>query len=143
MSDHRVAQEKAGRRIDNILDRRLVEALHRGLLLIEVLGVEPCQNFLFDGLARGPAKPRLVASAANGVVGGGIDAVRAGMPGVKHPPAALARRRFLGAAGADRAPIGRDEVDIHAYLLQQIGGDIALRLGDRLILRHDAGDRLA
>ena len=62
---------------------------------------------------------------------------------MKHLPAPLARRRLLGAAGTDGAPIGRDEVDIHAHLLQQIRGDIALRLGDRLILRHHAGDRLA
>ena len=65
------------------------------------------------------------------------------MPGVKHLPSALTRRGLLGAAGADRTPIGRDEVDIHAQALQQVGSDIALCLGDRLILRHDARHRLA
>src|ERR1700687_1703498 len=47
----------------------------------------------------------------------GVDAVRAGVPRVKHLPATLARRGLLSAAGTNRAPIGRDEVDIHAHLL--------------------------
>ncbi len=53
---------------------------------------------------------------------------------MKHLPAPLPRRRLLGAARTDRAPIGR--------MLQQIRGDIALRFGDLLILRHEARDRL-
>ena len=36
------------------------------------------------------------------------------MPGVEHLPAALAGGVLLGAASADRAPVGRDEIDIHA-----------------------------
>src|SRR5207244_4401341 len=95
LAPRRVAQEKAGRRIDNILERRLVEALHRSLLLIQILRFEPGRDLLFHSLARGPAKPRLVASATDGVVDGRIDAIRARMPGVKHPPSALARQRFL------------------------------------------------
>ncbi len=62
---------------------------------------------------------------------------------MEHMPAPLARRRLHGAAGADRAPVGRNEVDVHAEGLQQLRGDVALRLGDRLVLRHQARDRLA
>ena len=32
---------------------------------------------------------------------------------------------FSPATRADRAPIGRDEIDIHAELLQKIRGDVA------------------
>src|SRR5258708_31266517 len=142
LAPRRVAQEEAGRRIDDVVERRLVETFDRGLLLIEVLGFEPCRDFLFHRFACGPAPPRLVAVGANAIVSSGVDAVRAGVPGVEHLPAPLARRPLLGAAGANRAPIGRDEVDIHAQMLEQIRGDIALRFGDRLILRHHARDRL-
>ena len=41
-----VAEEEAGRRIDHVIERRLVEPRHRRLLLVEVLGVEPGQHFL-------------------------------------------------------------------------------------------------
>src|ERR1700730_1927992 len=129
LAPRRVAREEAGRRIDYVLERRFVETLGRGLLLIEIPGFEPCRDFLFYGFARGPAKPGLVAIAANGVVDGRIDAVRAGVPGMKNLPAALARSRLLGAAGTDSAPLGRDEVDIHAHLLPQIRGAIAPRFG--------------
>src|SRR6266702_4593677 len=61
LAPRRVAQEKAGRRIDDILERRLAETPDSSLLLIEILGVEPCRDFLFHSRAVGPAKPRLVA----------------------------------------------------------------------------------
>src|SRR3954463_5740695 len=57
----RVAQEEAGRRVDHVLQRRLVETAHRGLLLVEILGLEPGGDFLFRAGAIRPAKPRLVA----------------------------------------------------------------------------------
>ena len=69
--------------------------------------------------------------------------VGAGVPGVEHLPAALAGRGLLGAAGADGAPVDRREIDVHAEPLEEIGGDVALRLGDRLVLGDEAGDRLA
>src|ERR1700692_119003 len=98
LAPRRVIQEEASRRINDVLERRPVEPIDRGLLLIETLGFEPCHDVLFHLRARGPAPPRLVARAATAVVGGGTEPVRAGVPGVKHLPAALARRRLLGAA---------------------------------------------
>ncbi len=58
-----------------------------------------------------------------------------------QPP--CARRLLLGAALADGAPVGGDEVDRHADLLQQVGGDLAHRLERGLVLRHEAGHGLA
>ena len=66
-----------------------------------------------------------------------------GVPGVEHAPAALAGRVLGGAPLADRAPIGGDEVDGHADLLEEVGGDLAHGLERRLVLRHQAGDGLA
>ena len=63
------------------------------------------------------------------------------MPSVEHAPAALAGRVFGGAALADRAPVGGDEVDGHADLLQQIGRDLTHGLERRLVLRHEARHR--
>src|SRR2546421_6095531 len=68
LAPRRVTQEEAGRRIDDVIESRLVEASGHSLLLIEVFGVEPCHDFLFHGLARRPAKPSLVAIGANGVI---------------------------------------------------------------------------
>src|SRR5581483_5232110 len=116
----RVAEEEACRRIDDVLARGLVETGDRGLFLIEALGFEPGRDFLFDAGTVGPAEPRLVAIGANGGIDGRIDAVGAGMPGVEHFPAALVVRRLLRAARADRSPVGRDEVDVHADAFQQI-----------------------
>ncbi len=62
---------------------------------------------------------------------------------MEHLPAALAGRRFHGAAGADRAPVDGGEIHVHPEALEQVGGDVALRLGDRLVLGDQAGDRLA
>src|ERR1700730_14795886 len=106
LAPRRAAQEEAGRRIDYVLVPRFVGSRGRGLPLIEFPGFEPCCAFLSHGFARGPAKPGLVAIAANGVVDGRIDAVRAGVPGMKHLPAPLPWRRLLGAAGNVRCPPG-------------------------------------
>src|SRR5262249_11354324 len=88
-----------------------------------------------------PAKPRGVAVGAERRIGRWVDAVGTGVPGMEHLPAALAGRRFLGATRADRSPVDRLEVDIHPEALEEIGRDVAERLGDRLVLRHQAGNR--
>ena len=62
---------------------------------------------------------------------------------MEHLPAALAGRRFHGAAGADRAPVDGGKIHVHPEALEQVGGDVALRLGDRLVLGHQTCDRLA
>src|SRR6478752_4024240 len=116
-----VAEIEAGRRVDDILDRRQVEPAHGRLLLGEILGVEPVRHLGLDGRHVRPAEPGLVAIRADRRIRGRIDAVGAGMPGVEHAPAALARSGLLGAPGTDRAPVCRDEVDINADALEQIG----------------------
>ena len=62
---------------------------------------------------------------------------------MEHVPATLGRRRLDGASRADRPPIRRDEIDIYAEALQQVGRNVPLRLCDRLVLSDQAGDRLA
>ena len=50
---------------------------------------------------------------------------------------------FLARRWPDRAPVQRGVLHVHADLLQQVGGDVALRLGDGDIGRHQQHDRLA
>src|SRR5215217_9243234 len=137
-----VGEEEAGRRVDDVVERGLVEAAGGGLFLFEVLGVEPGRHFLLDVRDVRPAEPGAVAVGPDRDVDRRVDAVRTGVPGVEHRPAALPRRRFLRPALAGRAPVGGDEVDVHADPLQELGRDVALPLRDRLVLRHDAGHRL-
>src|SRR5579871_1302023 len=92
-----IAQEKAGGRVNDVLERRFVETGDRGLFLIEAFGIEPGRDFLFDGGAIRPAIPGFVAAGPNGNIDGRIHAVRTGMPGVEHLPAALIVRRLLRA----------------------------------------------
>ena len=113
------------------------------LLLGQVLGREPGRHLLLDRGAVRPAEPGLLTGRADGNVGSRIDAVGARVPGVEHAPAALSRRRLGGAPLADGAPVGGDEIDRHADLLQQVGRHLAHGLERRLVLRHQAGDRLA
>src|SRR5579872_2269924 len=96
-----VTQEEAGRRINDILERGLVEPADGGLFLIESPGVEPCRDFLFDGFTIRPTIPRFVTAGPNCDIDRGIDAVRTRMPGVEHLPASLAMRRLLSAACTD------------------------------------------
>ncbi len=90
-----------------------------------------------------PAEPGLVAAGVERGVGRRVDAVGAGVPGVEDVPAALGRRVLLGPAGADRAPIERLVVHVHADLAQQVGGHVALRLGDRDVGGDQQHDLLA
>src|SRR5262249_32775872 len=69
--------------------------------------------------------------------------IGAGVPGVEHAPAALPGRRFRGAALTDRTPVGGNEVDRHAELLQEVGGDLPHGLERSLVLGHETGARLA
>src|SRR5215212_1190382 len=137
-----VGEEEAGRRVDDVVERGLVEAAGGGLFLLEVLGVEPGGHLLLDVRDVRPAEPGAVAVGPDRDVDRRVDAVGTRVPGVEHRPAALPRRRFLRPALAGRAPVGGDEVDVHADALQELGRDVALPLGDRLVLRHDAGHRL-
>src|ERR1700676_3749348 len=99
-----ILQEEAGRRVDHVLERGLVEPADRGLLLVERLGLEPGRHLRFDlGHVR-PTEPGLVAIGAYPELRG-IDAVRAGKPRVEHLPAALAGRGLDGAPRADRGPV--------------------------------------
>src|SRR3712207_8915104 len=59
------------------------------------------------------------------------------------PYTTLFRSVLHGSALAHRPPIGSDEIDVHPEPLQQVRRHVALRLGDRLILRDDTGHRLA
>src|SRR5262249_38922433 len=138
-----VGQEEAGRREDHVVERGLVEPPYRRLLLVEALGVIPSRYLRFDLGRIRPAEPRLLAAGAYPDRDRRIDAVGAGMPGMEHLPAALAGRRLHGAAGADRAPVDGGEIHIHPEALEQVGGDVALGLGDRLVLGDQTGDRLA
>src|SRR5262249_3606411 len=114
-----IAVVEPRRHVDDVLHGGLVEACNGRLLLAQILGCEPGRHLLLHRGAVWPAKPRLLASAAHGNVGSRVGAVRAGMPGVEHAPAALAGRRFGGAALANRAPVGGNEIDCHAELLEQ------------------------
>src|SRR5581483_7764157 len=98
-----VAVVEAGRHVDDLLHRRLVEAPDHGLFLVEVLGGEPGGNLLLDVSAVRPAEPRLVAVGANGDVARRGGAVGARMPRVEHAPAALVRRVLGRATLADGA----------------------------------------
>src|ERR1700730_19084741 len=64
------------------------------------------------------------------------------MPGMEHLPTALARRLFLRPPRRSCAPVDGIEIHIHAQSLEQVGGDIALRLGELEILRHQTRDWL-
>src|SRR5258706_5140567 len=138
-----VFQEEASRRIDHRLERSPVEAADRGLLLLQGLGLLPRGSLRLALRCVWPAEPTLVSARPHADCDGRTDAVGARMPGVEHVPAALARRRFHRAAGADRAPVGGDEIDVHAEALQEVGRDVTLRLGDGLILGDNAADGLA
>src|SRR5712671_138982 len=113
-----ILQEETCRRVDNVVERGLVEAADRGLLLLERPGIEPRRHFGFDSRHVRPAEPRLVAIAADRVIGRRIDGVRAGVPGMEHLPAALTGRCLHGAARAYCTPVDRSEIDIHAEALQ-------------------------
>src|SRR6476646_7417140 len=64
------------------------------------------------------------------------------MPGMEHLPTALAGRRFLRSPRRGSAPVDGVEIHIHAQSLEQVGGDLTLRLGDLEILRHQTRDGL-
>src|SRR5262249_2323557 len=138
-----VAEVEAGRHVDDMLHGCLVEACDGRLLLRQVLGRKPGRHLFFHRGAVGPAEPGLLAGATHGNVGGRVGAVAAGVPGVEHAPAALAGRRFRGAALADGAPVGGDEVHRYAELLEQVSGHLAHGLERRLVLGDEAGDGLA
>src|SRR6476646_7942151 len=76
-----IAVVEAGRYVDDVLHRRLVEARDHRLLLGQVLGREPCCHLLLDRRAVGPAEPSLLTGGAYGNVGGRVHAVGARMPG--------------------------------------------------------------
>src|SRR4051812_8925311 len=137
-----IGQEEPSRCEHDVVERRLVETARGGLFLIERLRIEPGGHFLLDLGNIRPAEPRAIPARADRDVDRRIDAIRARMPGVEHGPAALSGRGFLRAALAGRAPVRGDEVDIHADALQELGGDVALPFGDRLVLRHHAGNGL-
>src|SRR5262245_58742215 len=138
-----ITDEEAGRRVDDAIQRGFVEPADRRLLLVRRLGLVPRRHLRFDFRYVRPAEPGLVAIGAHPDCYRRIDAIRAGMPGMEHLPAALTGRRLHRAPGADRAPVDRCEVHIYPEPFEQVGGDVALRLGDRLVLSDEAGDRLA
>src|ERR1700736_2008732 len=78
-----ILQEEAGRRIDHVLKRGLIEPADRGFLLVERLGLEPGRYLRFDLRHVRPAKPSLVAIGAYPALRG-IDAISAGKPGMEH-----------------------------------------------------------
>src|SRR6266849_7327601 len=79
-----IPQEEARRRIDHGLERGLVEAADRGLLLIERLGLIPRGHLRLDIRRVRPAEPGFVAARSHPDRDGRIDAVGARMPGVEH-----------------------------------------------------------
>src|SRR5580693_4501511 len=60
-----VGEEEAGGRIDDGVERGLVDALDRGLLVVEVFCVEPSRDLGFGLVVLGPAEPGLVAVGAD------------------------------------------------------------------------------
>src|SRR5215218_10420591 len=56
-----VGEEEPGRRVDDVVERGLVEAPGGGLFLLEVLGVEPGGHLLLDVRDVRPAEPGAVA----------------------------------------------------------------------------------
>src|SRR5215831_8163021 len=137
-----VHQEETGRRVHHAVERCLVEPTDCGLLLVQGLGLVPSRHLRFDRGHIRPAEPRLVATGAHADGDRRIDAIRPGVPGMEHLPAALTGRRLHGAAGTDRAPVDGGEIHVHAETLEQVGRNIALRLGDRQVLGDQTGDRL-
>src|SRR5262249_25847057 len=101
-----VAEEEAGRRVNHVVEGGLVEPPYRGFLLVQGLGLIPSRHLRFDLRHVRPAEPRLVAAGAHPDGDRRIGAVGAGMPGMEHLPAALAGRRFHGAAGRGPGPTG-------------------------------------
>src|SRR5216684_9241445 len=69
-----MGEEEAGRGIDHVLARSLVEATDRGLLFVEILRRVPGRYLGFDFRAGRPAEPRLVAVGADRRVARRIDA---------------------------------------------------------------------
>jgi hypothetical protein len=65
------------------------------------------------------------------------------IPSTEHLPSALSRWRLYGTACPDRPPVGCNEIKVHAKPLKKVRGYVALGLGDRLVLGHEAGHRLA
>src|SRR2546423_6565953 len=115
-----IAEEEAGRRVDDVIQRGFVEPPDRRLLLVRGLGLVPGRYLRFDFGHLRPAEPRLVAVGAHPDRHRRIDAVCAGMPGMEHLPAALTRLRLHRAPGPDRAPVDCCEVHIHPEALEQV-----------------------
>src|SRR5439155_20116774 len=96
------------------------------LLRLEVGRLEPgLAQGLHLGIGR-PAEPRLGAAAADRDVGAGRDVPEAAEISIEDVPAAMLDRLLAGAPRHDGAPFERLEIDVHADLLQDIGGDRGL-----------------
>jgi len=119
----------------------LVEPSHRSLLLVEALCLVPGGDLGFDLRTVWPSDRRLIAIGVNEPAGP-IGKIRSGHPSMEHIPTTLAGGRFLQEASGNRAPVGGDEIQLHAKPLEQVGGYLALRLIDRGILGYETGDGL-
>src|SRR5262249_58438617 len=106
-----IGKEEAGRRVDDVLERGLVQPRDGGLFFVEVSCLVPGGDLGFDLRTGGPPEPRLVAVGADRGIGRRIDTNRAGMPGMEHLPAALSRRWFLRPTRCVRAPVDGRGID--------------------------------
>src|SRR5262249_7865350 len=90
-----MGEEETGRSVDRVLAGGLVEAADCGLLFVEIACLVPGRDLGFDLRAGRPAEPGLVAVGADRGIARRVDADGAGVPGMEHLPAALARGRLL------------------------------------------------
>ena len=136
-----MAEEKAERRIDHVIERGPVKPARGGFLAFERRCVELGGDLGLDQRTGRPAEEGAVAICAH-VVAGRIDIVRTPARGVEHIPPSLAGRGFLRPASDHSTPIGRNKIDVHTETFQQVCRHFAQRLQLRIVLSHEAGDRL-
>ena len=115
---------------------------NRGLFSLNTWRFKPLVTGCFNRIILGPAEPGAIAMGAESKISSRVDAIRTRMPGVEDMPATLTRQGFGRAALTNRAPIGRDEIHIHADGTQQRIGHFTHSLERGLILADQQRDGL-
>src|SRR5436190_3450212 len=117
-AERRGKNELARRDEGNGLERLLLHRVGGRFRFRLSLRVEPRFAKLLHLRVRGPAKPGLLAHAANREIHRGVHHVRSDEPRVEDVPAALVRRLLHRAARDERAPVARLDFRIDPDLLQ-------------------------
>src|SRR6185437_9245463 len=121
--------ELSERDIDHLVVDFLLDLGRDLLLLLRRRRTREAIAQLFDLVVLRPAEPSaILTSAANRIIGDGIDHVGRGPVGEEHVPATLLDRLLAGAATDHGAPVGSLDIDLEAGRAQQLRGDDRLRL---------------